>query len=416
VIAQSHFGVTGAAIAIGEQPVKELIDPAAMARMSVGEAITNIIWARVSRLEDIRCSANWMWAPKLPGEGARLYDAAVAMRDLMIKLGIAVDGGKDSLSMAARVTNRDNTTETVKSPGTLVISAYVTCPDITKTITPDLKAPGKGKLLFIDLGNGRNRLGGSALAQVFGQLGDASPDIEDPELLKRAFNAMQKMISKDLILSGHDRSDGGLITTLLEMAFAGNCGIDINLPAETAQGRDAVSDLFSEELGLVIEYLPSNEAAVFAILNKAEVPYQDIGKSTADTLIKVAISWKNVLDEDMLVLRDIWEETSHRLDLMQRDPENIREERKNSYDRKGPSFVVPFTPKPTAVSILKRIDKPKVAIIREEGSNGDREMVSSFQLAGFEPWDVTMTDLLDGRVQLGQFRGLAFVGGFSYAE
>jgi phosphoribosylformylglycinamidine synthase len=227
---------------------------------------------------------------------------------------------------------------------------------------------------------------------------------------------MQKMISKDLILSGHDRSDGGLITTLLEMAFAGNCGIDINLPAETAQGRDAVSDLFSEELGLVIEYLPSNEAAVFAILNKAEVPYQDIGKSTADTLIKVAISWKNVLDEDMLVLRDIWEETSHRLDLMQRDPENIREERKNSYDRKGPSFVVPFTPKPTAVSILKRIDKPKVAIIREEGSNGDREMVSSFQLAGFEPWDVTMTDLLDGRVQLGQFRGLAFVGGFSYAD
>ncbi len=416
VIAQSHFGLTGAAMAIGEQPVKELIDPAAMARMSVGEAITNIVWAQVSRLEDIRCSANWMWAPKLPGEGARLYDAAVAMRDMMIKLGIAVDGGKDSLSMAARVTNRDNETETVKSPGTLVISAYVTCPDITKTITPDLKAPGKGKLLFIDLGSGKNRLGGSALAQVFGQVGDGAPDVEVPELLKRTFNAVQKIVSKKLILSGHDRSDGGLIATLLEMAFAGNCGIDINLPAETTHGMDAVSDLFSEELGLVIEYLPTNESAIFAVLKKAEVPYQIIGKSTADTRIKVAKSWKTVLDEDMLVLRDIWEETSHRLDLMQRDPENIREERKNIYDRKGPSFVVPFTPKPTAASILKRTDKPKVAIIREEGSNGDREMVSSFHLAGFEPWDVTMTDLLDCRMQLSAFRGVAFVGGFSYAD
>src|SRR5271169_2251469 len=139
VIAQSHFGLTGAAIAIGEQPIKELIDPAAMARMSVGEALTNIVWANVSGLGDIRCSANWMWAPKLPGEGSRLYDAAVAMREVMIEFGMAVDGGKDSLSMAAKVTTSDGSSETVKSPGTLVISAYVTCPDITKTITPDFK-------------------------------------------------------------------------------------------------------------------------------------------------------------------------------------------------------------------------------------------------------------------------------------
>src|SRR5574341_2224843 len=164
VISQSHFGLTGAAISIGEQPIKELIDPAAMARMSVGEALTNIVWAEVSGLGDIRCSANWMWAPKLPGEGSRLYDAAVAMRDVMIEFGMAVDGGKDSLSMAAKVTNPDGSSETMKSPGTLVISAYVTCPDITKTVTPDLKAPGKSRLLFIDLGNNQNRLGGSALA------------------------------------------------------------------------------------------------------------------------------------------------------------------------------------------------------------------------------------------------------------
>ncbi len=219
VIAQSHFGLTGAACSIGEQPVKELIDPAAMARMSVGEALTNIVWAEVSALGDIRCSANWMWAPKLPGEGSRLYDAAVAMRDVMIEFGMAVDGGKDSLSMAAKVTNPDNTSETVKSPGTLVISAYVTCPDITKTVTPDLKAPGKSKIIFIDLGNSQNRLGGSALAQVFGQVGDTSPDLDDPQLLTRTFNAVQQLVSERRILAGHDRSDGGLATTLLEMAF-----------------------------------------------------------------------------------------------------------------------------------------------------------------------------------------------------
>ncbi len=416
VVAQSHFGITGGAISIGEQPMKELVDPASMARMSVAEALTNIVWAEVSSLEDIRCSANWMWAPKLPGEGSRLYDAAVAMRDIMIKLGIAVDGGKDSLSMAARVTSPDGTSETVKSPGTLVISAYVTCPDITKTVTPDFKAPGRGKLLFIDLSAGRNRLGGSALAQVFGQVGDDSPDIDDPELLRRTFNAVQKLVRKGLILSGHDRSDGGLITTLLEMAFAGNCGIEINLPSEITQGKDPIAVLFSEEAGLVIEYLPENESAIFQVLKKAEVPNWVIGKSSVDKRIMASVSWKNVLDEDMRVLRDIWEETSHRLDLLQRNPENIREERKNIYDRRGPSFVIPFRPEPTHPSIIARADKPRIAVIREEGSNGDREMVSAFSLAGFEPWDVTMTDLLKGSITLDSFRGVVFVGGFSYAD
>lgn len=416
VIAQSHFGTTGAACSIGEQPVKELIDPAAMARMSVAEALTNIVWAEVSGLGDIRCSGNWMWAPKLPGEGSRLYDAAIAMRDLMIKLGIAIDGGKDSLSMAARVTNADGTTETVKSPGTLVISAYVTCPDITKTVTPDLKMPGRGRLLFIDLSGGKNRLGGSALAQVFGQVGDEAPDIEDAGLLKRAFNAVQKLVGRRLILSGHDRSDGGLITTLLEMAFSGNCGIDVNLPTESMHSGDPLAVLFSEEAGLVVEYLPENEAEIFELLNKAEAPFFMIGTPERGKRVKVSLGWKSVLNEDLRELRDIWEETSHQLDLLQRDPGNIREERKNSYDRKGPHYVVSFVPKLTETVHLRRSDKPRVAIIREEGSNGDREMASAFHLAGFEPWDVMMTDLLDGRIALDGFRGVAFVGGFSYAD
>jgi len=416
VIAQSHFGTTGAACSIGEQPVKELLDPAAMARMSVAEALTNIVWAEVSGLGDIRCSGNWMWAPKLPGEGSRLYDAAVAMRDIMIKLGIAVDGGKDSLSMAAKVTSADGSHETVKSPGALVISAYVTCPDITKTVTPDLKMPGRSNLLLIDLSGGKNRLGGSALAQVFGQTGSESPDIEDPELLKRGFNAVQKLINKRLVLAGHDRSDGGLITTLLEMAFSGNCGIDINLPSESVHSSDPIATLFSEEAGLVVEYLPTSEAAISRVLSSAEVPFFMIGKTGQEKRIKVDLGWKSVLDEDMRVLRETWEETSHRLDLFQRNPDSIREERKNNYDRKGPQFIVPFKPEPTPASALARKDKPKVAVIREEGSNGDREMASAFALAGFEPWDVMMTDLLEGRATLDGFRGVVFVGGFSYAD
>lgn len=417
VIAQSHFGLTGAAIAIGEQPVKELIDPAAMARMSVGEALTNIVWAQVSGLGDIRCSANWMWAPKLPGEGARLYDAAVAMRNAMIRLGIAVDGGKDSLSMAAKVMNPDGSTETVKAPGTLVISAYATCPDITRTVTPDLKAPGNGKLMFIDLSGGKSRLGGSALAHVFGQVGDVSPDLDDPDLLKRAFNTIQDFIAQGLILSGHDRSDGGLVTTLLEMAFSGNCGLDLDLVFRREKGSpDVLADLFSEELGLVIEYLPAYEAVITSYFEQARVPYQVIGGGASNKRIRISVNGEEVLREDMRVLRDIWEETSHHLDLLQRNPENIREERKNIYDRKGPAYVIPFRPAATPDVLFRKPLKPRVAVIREEGSNGDREMVSAFYLAGFEPWDVTMTDLIRGRVKLDHFRGVVFVGGFSYAD
>jgi phosphoribosylformylglycinamidine synthase len=297
-----------------------------------------------------------------------------------------------------------------------VISAYVTCPDITKTVTPDLKAPGKGKLLFIDLSGGKNRLGGSALAQVFGQVGNESPDIEDPELLKRAFNAVQQLVKEGLALSGHDRSDGGLITTLLEMAFAGNCGIEVNFPSEITKGKDALSVLFSEEAGLVIEYLPENESAIFKVLKKAKIPNVVIGNVITEKRIKVSLSWKKVLNEDMRILRDIWEETSHHLDLLQRNPESIVAERKNIFNRKGPVFQIPFTPRPTENALLKGKNRPRVAVIREEGSNGDREMVSAFFLAGFEPWDVTMTDLLQGRITLDQFQGIVFVGGFSYAD
>jgi phosphoribosylformylglycinamidine synthase len=203
---------------------------------------------------------------------------------------------------------------------------------------------------------------------------------------------------------------------MLEMAFAGNCGIRIDLGKQ----KDAMAALFSEELGLVIEYLPDVESKVLAVLDAATVPYQVIGKTMEEKRITISLRTPNglrtVLDEDMRQIRDIWEETSYQLDLMQRNPDNIREERKNIYDRKGPSYAIPFTPRLTPEANLCRAAKPNVAVIREEGSNGDREMVSAFYLAGFEPWDVTMTDLLDGRITLDRFRGVVFVGGFSYAD
>ena len=406
VVAQSHFGKTGIGSAIGEQSIKMLVDPAAGARMAVGEALTNLVWAKIEDLQQVKCSANWMWAPKLPGEGAAIYDAARAMRDVMIEVGMAVDGGKDSLSMATMVGR-----ETVKSPRELVISAYAAVPDIGKVITPDIKKIGS-PLLYLDLSGGKTRLGGSALAQVMGQLGDVSPDVENGTALKTGFLAVQQLIDQDLISAGHDRSDGGLITTLLEMAFSGNCGLDITL-----NGKSTVFEtLFAEELGLVIECRPDKISTVEDILKEAEVPFVELGTSTADKQIKVVYNKEKVLDEQMIVLRGWWEETSYQLERLQMNPACADEEKDSIYDRKGPSYNLSFHPEPSPDALLSRTDKPKVAILRDEGSNSDREMSSAFYSAGFEPWDICMSDLLAGTVNLDDFRGLAAVGGFSYAD
>jgi phosphoribosylformylglycinamidine synthase len=407
VISQSHFGLTGAATAIGEQPIKMLVNPKAGARMAVGEALTNIVWAQISRLGDIKCSANWMWAPKLPGEGAALYDAACAMRDLMIQLGIAVDGGKDSLSMATRVGD-----EIVKSPRELVISAYATMPDITKVVTPDIKKPGHSKLIFIDIAQRKARLGGSALAQVYGQVGNESPDVDDPEMLKRAFHAIQKLMSENLILSGHDISDGGIITTFLEMAFAGNCGLRIRMDGPGS----AFERLFAEELGAVIECHRKDLGKVQEILDSFPLPSTLIGETTEEKKILVTYHSQKVLESSMCALREQWEETSYQIERLQMNSQCADEERKNIFDRKGPTYRVPFKPKRTPARLLNSKGKPTVAILREEGSNGDREMTSAFYQAGFSPWDVTMNDLIRGRITLDRFRGLVAVGGFSYAD
>jgi len=406
VVAQSHFGVTGIATAIGEQPIKMLVSPAAGARMAVGESLTNLVWAKIDDLEQVKCSANWMWAPKLPGEGAALRDAAEAMAAAMVAVGMAVDGGKDSLSMATKVGN-----EIVKSPRELVISAYAAMADIRKKVTPDLKEPGS-VLLFVDLAAGKNRLGGSALAQTFGQIGSDVPDMEDPDMVKRAFLVIQQLIDRGLILSGHDRSDGGLITTVLEMAFSGNCGLNLAL-----NGSGTVLEtLFNEELGLVAECHWNHLAEVKQRFEQAQVPCAVLGSSTVKKAITIQYNGELVLDDSMVLLRQWWEETSYQMERLQVNPACAEAERVNIIDRTGPEYNLSFAPQATSAEILQRKDKPKVAILRDEGSNSDREMSSAFYSAGFEPWDVTMTDLLSGRIDLAGFRGLAAVGGFSYAD
>ena len=415
VVAQSHLAATGGATAIGEQPVKGLLDPAAMARLTVGEALTNLVWARVTALGDVRCSANWMWAAKLPGEGAALVDAALAMRDMMIALGIAVDGGKDSLSMAALAPTADGDEETVKAPGSLVVSAYVTCPDIRAVVTPDLELPGRGRLVFVDLADGRARLGGSALAQVYGQLGDDCPDVDDAGRLARAFGAIQELLAAGLLTAGHDRSDGGLVTTLLEMAFAGDVGIDVDVPA--SDGVGPLAALFAEELGLVMEVDADDLEEVLAAFRRADVPASAIGRTLAGPDVRIAVDGRDVLSGDVRALRDVWESTAFQLERRQADPGCVEAEERGLRHRRAPAWRLTYDPQPTAPSVLAADRRPAVAILREEGSNSDREMAAAFHLAGFDTWDVAMSDLLAGRVVLDdRFRGLAAVGGFSYAD
>ncbi|XP_068174777.1 phosphoribosylformylglycinamidine synthase isoform X2 [Antennarius striatus] len=410
VVALSPFNLEGAATAIGEQPIKGLVCPAAGARMAVGEALTNLVFARVTALKDVKCSGNWMWAAKLPGEGACLWDACKAMCEVMGQLGVAIDGGKDSLSMAARVG-----TETVKAPGALVISAYAVCPDITATVTPDLQDPeGKGVLLWVPVSSGHHRLGGSALAQCFSQLGDCSPDLDKPELLTACFNTTQTLIRDHLLSAGHDISDGGLITCVLEMAFAGNRGIIIEL---SSQGAGVMELLFSEELGLILEVSQPDEQTVCQRYRDAGLQCRRIGRTCAfgpEAVVSVRVDGQEVLNDLLPNLRALWEGTSFQLERLQANEVCVNQEEEGLARRTQPYFKLSFDA--SEMPIMSQLRQPRVAVVREEGSNGDREMSVSLHMAGFEVWDVTMQDLCSGSLILDSFKVVVFVGGFSYAD
>ncbi|KAL2621011.1 hypothetical protein R1flu_001216 [Riccia fluitans] len=413
VYSQTYTGITGGACAIGEQPLKGLLNPKAMARLALGESLTNLVWAKVTALKDVKASGNWMYAAKLDGEGAAMYDAAGALREAMIALEVAIDGGKDSLSMAAQAGG-----ETVKAPGNLVISSYVTCPDITKTVTPDLKLGDEGVLLHIDIAKGKRRLGGSALAQVYDQIGDVCPDVDDIYHLKKAFDAVQTLIDRRAVAAGHDISDGGIIVALSEMAFAGNCGIVVDLPSPVDESSSLapLATLFAEELGLLLEVKRSDKETILSELTAAGVSCSVIGHVTNDPRIVVSIDGEVQIEKPTAYLRDLWEETSFTLEKLQRLESCVEQEQQGLKDRRTPAWNLSFTPTRTDEKYLSNTFKPKVAIIREEGSNGDREMSAMVLAAGFEPWDVAMSDLLAGKASLKGFKGIVFVGGFSYAD
>ncbi|KAM4632592.1 phosphoribosylformylglycinamidine synthase [Discoglossus pictus] len=411
VVSLSYSDIVGGATAIGEQPIKGLLNPGAGARLAVGEALTNLVFAEVTDLKDIKCSGNWMWAAKLPGEGAALYDACVAMCDVMAQIGIAVDGGKDSLSMAARVGE-----ETVKAPGSLVISVYAVCPDITATVTPDLKNPEqKGILLYVPISPGQHRLGGTALAQCYSQLGEQPPDLDNPQTLVSCFQITQQLLRDRSLSAGHDVSDGGLITCLLEMAFAGNCGLEVEL---SSPGISALELLFAEELGLVLEVSEPSLDQVIGCYQAAGLQCMKIGHTRGRgpcSLIRVSVNGQEVLSEEVGNLRSLWEETSFQLERLQAHPSCVSQEEAGLRQREGPQYHLTFDPSEIPCPITGAA-QPRVAVVREEGSNGDREMAAALLMAGFEVWDLTMEDLLSGGTNLDSFRGLIFVGGFSYAD
>ncbi|KAK8821382.1 hypothetical protein WA577_006680 [Blastocystis sp. JDR] len=320
VFAQSPFSTTGCATAIGEQPVKGLIDPAAMGRLTVGEACTNLVWAAITDIEDVKCSGNWMWASKLEGEGAAMYDCCEAMGKAMLELGIAVDGGKDSLSMAAKVGE-----EVVKAPGTLVVSVYAGCPDISLRVTPDIKHAGRSSLVF-----------------TFKQLGDVTPDC-DTALLKRAFRATQRLLRERVLLAGHDRSDGGLLTTVLEMCFGGDCGCVMEATTENS----VMEFLFNEELGLVVEVDDAKVGEVLAAYEAVQVPACVIAKTQAANRVKVSVNGAVVLDEDEKALHDLWEATSFELDKLQSNPACAEQEQEGLKKRHKPAWKLTYEPRAT---------------------------------------------------------------------
>ncbi len=406
-VAHSHLGVTGTALAQGERPLVGLISPAAQGRMTVCEAVLNLAGAHVGALREVRCSANWMWAAKLEGEGARLHEAASAMAGAMIELGVAVDGGKDSLSMAAVAGG-----ETVKAPGQLVIAAYAAMPDVRVKATPDLKHSG-AKLLLIDLSGGRTRLGGSALAQVYGQLGDECPDLENVPMLARAFAVIQQLHADGLIDAYHDRSDGGLAVTLIEMALAGDRGLDVKLP-----DGEELATLFCEEAGAVIEVAPANLGTVRGRLQAAAVPSIELGETgAAGGRVRIRVGARLVLDGELHDLRFAWEETALRLDALQANPDCVAAEES---ELRAPLRPIPwrlsFTPAGTPAAMLEDPNAPAVCVLREEGSNGDKEMRASLHQAGFRVFDVNMHDLQSGAADLGAFQGVVFPGGFSFGD
>jgi phosphoribosylformylglycinamidine synthase len=427
-----YDGYAGEAFAIGERTPLALIDAPASGRMAVGEALTNLVAAPVE-LSRVKLSANWMAAAGYPGEDAALYDTVKAVAlELCPALGVSIPVGKDSLSMRTAWADKE-----MVSPLSLIVSAFAPVADVRGALTPQLRTDaGETELLLIDLGRGRNRLGGSILAQTCSQMGDECPDVDDPALLKRFVHAMAEL--RPQLLAYHDRSDGGLFTTICEMAFAGHCGVTLSLDAlafdaaaddvdafkrnadEQLAGRAkdlALAALFNEELGAVLQIRTAERRRVMDALRGAGLGEHAhvIGQLNARDEIRITRNNRAVFHAKRDHLQRTWSETTWRLQSLRDNPECAREEYDRIIEPSDPGLSVHLTFKPISPAVGSGV-RPRVAILREQGVNGQVEMAAAFVRAGFEAVDVHMTDLIAGRVALDGFKGFAAGGGFSYGD
>ncbi|MBF0460231.1 MAG: phosphoribosylformylglycinamidine synthase [Magnetococcales bacterium] len=401
----------GEAMAMGERTPVALINGPASARLAIAEAITNLAAAAIDRLDQVKLSANWMAAAGHPGEDARLFDTVRAVGlELCPQLGIGIPVGKDSLSMKT-VWQTAEGVQQVIAPVSLIISAFAPVADVCRTLTPQLRRDvGETELILIDLSRQKNRLGGSALAQVYAQLGNEPADLDEPELLKQFFAAIQTLNRENRIVAYHDRSDGGLLVTLCEMAFAGHTGLTVEL---AGLGTDPLAILFSEEPGAVLQVARTERAAVLARL-------QGIGHvqamGTLNDTDQMAFLWHGapLLQADRVTWQRHWSETSWRIRTLRDHPETARQEYDALLDAADPGLTIRW-PRPPA-PMINTDQRPKVAILREQGTNGQMEMAAAFQRAGFDPVDLPMSDLLAGRRGLETFQGMAVCGGFSYGD
>jgi phosphoribosylformylglycinamidine synthase len=410
-------GTAGEAMAMGERTPLAVLDAAASGRMAVGEAITNIAAALIDRMGDIKLSANWMAAAGHTGEDARLYDTVRAVgMELCPRLGIAIPVGKDSMSMKT-VWAQDGEQREMTAPLSLIVSAFAPVVDAERTLTPQLRTDsGDTDLLYVDLGKGRDRLGGSCLAQVYGQVGHSCPDLDDPEMLKRFFATVQELNAEGLLLAYHDRSDGGLFATLCEMAFAGRTGLRVSLDG---LGESDAGILFNEELGAVLQVRHTDTDDVLKALSDAGLgPHSYvIGTLDGDDIL-FSRHDRAVLAATRAGLQRAWSETTERMQALRDNPECAAEEyARIEQPDPGLCAVLTFDPEDDlAAPYIQSGARPPMAILREQGVNGQIEMAAAFHRAGFQCEDVHMSDILEGRVTLERFRGLVACGGFSYGD
>lgn len=422
VTATSFDVYTGESMAMGERTPLALLDAAASGRMAIGETLTNLAASRIEKLSDIKLSANWMAAAGHPGEDARLYDTVKAVgMQLCPELGITIPVGKDSMSMKTQWRD-EGTDKSVTSPLSLVVTGFAPVSDIRKTLTPQLRMDkGETDLILIDLGRGQNRMGASILTQVYGKLGTQAPDVDDAEDLKAFFAVIQGLNADGHILAYHDRSDGGLLVTALEMAFAGHCGLNLFLDALADDRAELAAVLFNEELGAVIQVHQDATPEVLAQFSAAGLGdcVAVIGQPVNSDDVAISFNGQPVFGGQRRLLQRQWAQTSYQIQRLRDNVQCAEQEFDAILDEENPGLSAKLSfdvNQDISAPYIRKGVRPQIAVLREQGVNGQVEMAAAFDRAGFNAIDVHMSDILSGRVSLEEFKGLVACGGFSYGD